>query len=272
LLEYIRKWGEGLKLSGGNQSVEKTMQIIEMLAKSNEPMRLSRLSREVEMPPSTVLRMLNTLVELGYAYQENEESRRYGLTLRFLHIGQMAAENFSIWNIAHPFLERVSRETGEAGCLAIKEINEVRYIDVINVVNGTLSIRQHIGGSGYLHSTGSGKLFLMQYSEKELDEYIQQGLPALTPHTLTTKRELMYELEKCRERGYAIDDQECEIGMCCVAAPLYDASQKVIASLSISGPISRMTKTRYETEIAPLLCKAANSITQLVSGLRLNPK
>lgn len=262
-----------MKLSGSNQSVEKTIRIIEMLAMAKEPMRLSEMAKGVGMPPSTVLRMINTLVELGYAYQEEEEPHRYGLTIRFLRIGQMAADHFSIRDVAHPYLIRISRETGESSCLSIEDHYKVRYIDVTEGSGNLITIRQRIGGSGMMHCTGSGKLFLSQYQEEQLDDFIREkGIPGLTSHTLTTKPELMYELESCRRLGYATDDEECEIGMRCIAAPICDSQGKIIAAISISGPISRMTRLRNEKELAPMLCEVADKITQKMVGTRIEKR
>lgn len=250
-----------------NHSVEKTLKIIEALAQASTPLRLSELSKMVSMPASTVLRMAKTLVSMGYAYQEEEEPCRYGLTMRFLKIGQMAAAHFSIRDIAHPYLGQISQVTGESCCLAIEDHHKVRYIDVIEGRGNMITIRQQVGHSGKMHCTGSGKLFLMQYTEEELDRYIEDaGLLSLTPHTITTKKDLQYELKECQERGYAIDDEECEIGMRCIAVPVYDVMDRVCAAISISGPISRMSKLLYETEFAPLLCSMADKVTKKITG------
>lgn len=264
------RMGFVLKQTGKNLSVEKTLKIIETLAKTPHPMSLSSLADEVNMPASTVLRMVNTLVEYGYAYQE-DNSRHYALTMRFLHIGQIAASHISIRDIAHPFLVDISSKTGEASCLAILETNKLRYIDVVEGSGNLVMIRQKVGGSGPMHCTGSGKLFLSQFSTEELDSFIAQfGLPSLTMHSLVHKKDLQYDLDLCRKRGYAIDDEECEIGMRCVAAPIRDSSGKIIACISVSGPITRMTRLRYESEILPPLCKAANEITKKIAGKSSN--
>ena len=119
------------KMSKTNQSVEKTMRIVEILARANSPMRLSDIARDAEMPASTTLRMVNTLVECGYAYQEENGSQGYGLTRRFFKIGQQVASHFSIRDLAHPYLVSLAQEAGESCCLAILDHDEVRYLDVV---------------------------------------------------------------------------------------------------------------------------------------------
>lgn len=256
-----------MKLSGSNQSVEKTIRIIEVLAASPTPMRLSEIAKGVDVPASTVLRMLNTLVEMGYAYQEEEGLRRYGLTMHFLYIGKMVADHFSIRDIAHPFLKELSLDTGESCCLAIEDRNVVRYVDVVENSHALITIRQRIGGEALMHCTGSGKVLLMQKSEEEIDRYIAlKGLPQLTVHSLGTREKLISELEDCRRNGYAMDDEECEIGMRCLAVPVYDERGKVIAAICLSGPVTRMPMERCITELIPKICQKAELISRTVSG------
>ena len=248
-------------------SVQKTIRIIEVLAKASVPMRLSEIAAQVEMPASTVFRMLNTLVDCGYAYQEREGQQRYGLTMRFVQIGQMVADHFSIREVAHPFLAGLSEEVGESCCLSIEENQKVLYVDVVENTRSAISIRQKVGGTAPMHCTGSGKLLLTRYSAEQLRAYVDaNGLPALTRYTLTTAEDLAYAVDQARENGFATDEEECEIGMRCLAAPIRDASGKVIAALSISGPISRMTRLRCDVELLPRLCEYAREITEKVGG------
>lgn len=252
-----------------NQSIEKGLHIIEILAHSGEPMRLYDIAKEAEMPACTVSRMVNTLVKYGYAFQEHNSSQRYGLTLRFLHIGQMACAHFSIRDIAHPFLIALSHETGESCCLSINECGILRYLDVVESTRSQVMIRQRIGGTALMHCTGSGKVFLCEYSKQKLNDFVnEKGLPKITSNTITTPEELEYDLQGVRTRGYALDDEECEIGMRCLAVPIYDASKHVIAALSLSGPTSRMPKMRYELELSPKLCECANAISEQFCGKR----
>ena len=255
------------KLTKNNQSVEKTLRIIETLARAPEPLRLSQVAEGVDMPLSTVLRMLTTLIDCGYAYQEDSEMKRYGLTMRFTLIGQMVADHFSIRNVAHAYLQKLSQQCGESCCLAIEDNQRVRYLDVVEASKSLITIRQRVGGSAPMHCTGSGKLFLSRYPEAELAEFIQKhGLASLTSHTLTTAEELRYDMETVRKNGYAVDDEECEIGVRCLAAPVYDSIGQMIATVSVSGPISRMNRRRLDVELAPLICATAQAITNVVSG------
>ncbi len=258
-----------MKLTKGNQSVEKTLRIIEVMADTaGGPLRLSDIAQEVDLPDSTVLRMLNTLVNMGYAYQEEGYLRRYGLTMKFLSVGQKAADHLSLRDIIHPYLAEMSAQTGETCCAAHLRGDRLVYIDVVTPSSGSaLTIRQQIGGTAYLHCTGSGKMFLAQYTPEELDRLIRDtGLPALTPHTITDRNELVYELDKCRKNGYAVDDEEVEIGMRCLGAAVLDISGRAAAAICMSGPVSRMSRYRCEQELAPLLRRTAARITAAITG------
>ena len=200
------------KLSKLNQSVEKVLQIIEIMAHERQPMRLQDVAAGCGMPASTVLRMLNTLLVYGYVNQD-PHSLRYSLSLKFAQIGSRVCEQVSLRDIVHPLLAELSRECREASCLAIEEDMEVVYTDVVDGPDSMLKIMQRIGKRAPMHSTGIGKLLLLNYSEEQLDEYIAaKGLPALTPNTLVTKQALAAKLEEIRGQGYALDDEECELG------------------------------------------------------------
>ena len=252
-----------------NQSVEKALSIIEILAHSSGSMRLFDIAKEADMPASTVFRMLNTLIKYGYAYQECNGSQRYGLTLRFLYIGQLASDHFRIRDIAHPFLISLTQQTDESCCLAINDSGALHYLDVVESTRSHVMIRQRIGGTAYMHCTGSGKVFLSECDHDKLKDFVQKkGLPKVTDNTITTLDQLEADLQKVRERGYAIDDEECEIGMRCLCAPIRDAGGHVFAALSLSGPTSRMQYERFDQELSPKLCACANAITEQLCGKR----
>jgi DNA-binding IclR family transcriptional regulator len=252
------------KLTKTNQSVEKTLQIIETMAAAREPLRLADIALKVQMPASTTLRMVNTLVQQGYAYQE-ANSLRYGLTLRFTQIGSQVNAQLSIRDIAHPILVRLTQDYNESACLAIEEEMEVIYIDVVDGPDGLLKITQRIGKRAPMHSTGVGKLMLTQYTPAMLALLIEKrGLLRLTPNTVTSMEDLNKEMELIRQRGYALDDEECELGARCLAAPVRNFEGKIVAAISLSGPISRMNLKRI-SEVAPSLITAADEIARLLA-------
>lgn len=250
-----------------NQSVEKALRIIEILAHSSGSMRLFDIAQQANMPTSTAFRMVNTLVKKGYAFQERDGSQRYGLTLRFLNIGQLISNHFQIRDITHSFLTALVQETGESCCLALNENGQLRYLDVVEGMRNQVVIRQRIGGTAPMHCTGSGKIFLSQFDDDKLSAFIREkGLPSVTRNTITREEDLKVELEAVRTRGYAIDDEECQIGMRCLSVPIRNANGTIVAAISLSGPIARMTHLRCQQEISVKLCECASQIAQQIYG------
>lgn len=243
------------------------MRIVEILAESNTSMRLSELAKLADLPPSTALRMVNTLISCGYAYQDMKGSRGYGLTMRFFKIGQQVMDRFSIRDVAHPFLLELSRGVGESCCLAAKEQDILRYIDVVESTRNIMKIRQQVGDRVPMHCTATGKLFLTQYDPASLAELISRGLPRRTRRTLTNESALRYDLEQIARQGYAVDDEECEEGMYCVAMPVCNLDGGIIATICVSGPIYRMTKDRVSFEILPKLHACTGEISSRINGI-----
>ena len=234
------------RLTEKNQSVEKTLQIIETMAENKGPMRLSDISAKVKYPASTVLRMLNALISLGYVKQDAETSR-YLLTMKFCRIGELVKSQYSIRDLVRPYLQELSRRCQESSCLAVEDDMTVVYIDVVDGPDKILKTLQRIGKIAPMHCTGVGKLLLLNYSEEQLEFFAEQkGLPKLTDNTITTLEALKKELEKIRMQGYALDNEEFEIGARCVAAPIRDYTGKIVACISISGPVSRITMEKVQ--------------------------
>ena len=232
------------KLTKSNQSVEKALQIIEVMSKSRGAMRLSDISTEVGLPSSTIIRFLNSLMGYNYVNQDRE-TLKYSLSLKFCYIASKVSSQISLRDVIRPFLIELSEKCGESACLAIVEDLMMTYIDVVDGPDNMLKTMQRIGKRAPLHSTGVGKLILQEFDATEVDKFIQErGLPSLTPNTITTKEVLIEELIKIKQQGYALDNEECELGARCVAAPLRDYTGKIIACISISGPISRVTNEK----------------------------
>lgn len=229
-----------------NQSVAKVLQIIETLANAGEPMRLIEVAHVVEMPSSTVLRMITSLMERGYAYQDSR-TQRYSLTLRFAEIGNRILERFDIRSVVHPFLEKLVQQTGETACLAVEQDMQCIYLDVVHNPDSLINIRQAVGKAAPMHATGSGKLMLGQYTPQELKHYVDvRGLPAYTSYTITSLSALEKALDAARLQDFALDDQECELGVRCLAMPLYNYQKRVIGTICVTGPVSRMSYQRLE--------------------------
>lgn len=244
-----------------NQSIAKALQIVEVMASGDGPMRLQDIGKNVRLPASTVLRFLKTLMDHDYV-EQNPQTLQYYLTLKFCQISERIKRQIKVRDIAHPILAELSRELGEATSLAIARDGQVVYVDVVEGPDHMLQTLQRIGKIAPMNTTGVGKALMQDYTSDELDTLVStHGLPKPTPNTIGSKRALVKELARVRELGYATDNEECELGVRCIAAPIRDYSGTVVAAISSSGPVGRMTMERLE-RIAPRMKRAADQISR----------
>ena len=233
-----------IKSSKTNHSVGKAMRIIETMAEDGGPMRLQDIADRVDLPPSTAMRFLNTLAVHGYVHQ-HPETLRYSLSLKLCAIADRINAQVNVRDVIHPHIERLSHLCGESTCLAVEESREVVYVDVVEGPDKMLKTLQRIGKRAPMHCTGVGKTMLLNYPDEIVREIItESGMERLTPNTITDPEHLLTELMGVRSDGTAIDDEECEPGVRCVAAPVRDYTGRVIASISVSGPASRLNGER----------------------------
>ena len=235
-----------------NQSTEKALSILELLADASEPVRLRDLSQALSINPSTALRFLTSLQNCGYVSQE-PESQRYFLTYKICRLAHQVSRHNQIQAITHPYLIMLSEKFGEAVCVSVERDMMMVYVDVASGPQQTLMSLQRIGNVSPMHCTGNGKLLLLNYSSEKLDAFIRQrGLPQNTVHTITTRQALDDELAQIRRQGFALDNEECEIGVRCMACPIYDYTGAIVAGISVTGPVSRMTDDKLTDMRAPL--------------------
>ncbi len=210
------------------------------MAFEKKPLRLQEIAHIADIPQSTASRFLATLVNTGYATQ-NEESLKYQLTLKFCQIGNAIHSQFSIRDICKPYLYDLSQKCCESAYVSVEENMAIMYLDSAEAPSNTLAILHKVGWIAPMHSTAAGKVLLLNYSPQLFQKFLDsRSLPKLTMNTITDSRELLTTLEHVRSDGFAIDDEENEIGVRCVAAPVYDYEGKIIAAISVSGPTSRM--------------------------------
>lgn len=244
---------ENNKSSKSNQSVEKVFNIIELLAEKGEPMRILDISKELCMNTSTVLRFLATLESCGYVSQD-EETLKYYLTYKICNVANKVSSKDSIREIARPYMKQLSKIFGESVCLAVEQEMTVVYIDVVEGQDQMLRTMQRIGNIAPMHCTGIGKLFLLDYPESKLDKLIDiKGLQRFTEYTLTSKEQIVDQLKEIGELGYAYDNEECEVGARCIAFPIRDYTGKIVAGISVTGPVSRLTDTHISNRMKYIL-------------------
>ena len=227
--------------SGGKniQSVTRALAILELLATYRHGERLTSISQELGLNKSTTHSLISTLENLGYV-QQDQETAKYSLGLKLFELGQVVHANMDLRNIAMPFLQELALKFGETVHLAILSKGEVVYIDKVDAFR-SIRIGSQIGGRNPAHCTGVGKVLLAGFTDKELTDIIGNvKLEKFTANTIVSKEELHKHLEKVKLDGFAVDQEEIEEGLSCIAAPIKNHRGKVIAGISVSGPTSRM--------------------------------
>jgi DNA-binding IclR family transcriptional regulator len=251
---------EGVKK---NQSLGKALQIIETMAEHCAPMRLQELSGRLEMNESTVLRFLNTLIDYGYV-KRLAPGGKYSLTLKLAQLGSRIHTGFPYQRVLHPYLEELSRELLEPVSLTVEQDGNVVYIDTVDGPDHMLRTLQRIGKVAPMHSTAAGKLLLLNYGEDLLKDFIEKkGLPSFTEKTITRPVDFISELETVKKRGYAYDNEECEVGVKCIAFPVRDFSGKNVAAISISAPMTRFTPEKEQKILRVLEYVTRRASTEL---------
>jgi Transcriptional regulator len=243
-----------------NQSSDKLLNLLEIMTEQSEPLRLQDIAKLCSMNSSTTLRFLTALQRRNYVAQDID-SGRYYLTFKICALAQNVSTLFDMRGIAIPFMRNVSQIFGESCNLAMENDMTVVYIDVANVPNKMLMSTQRIGNIAPMHCTGVGKLFLSEYSSVELERLVAvKKLTHFTEYTISDLASLRTELERIRNAGYAFDNEECEIGARCIAAPVRDYTGRIKAGISVSGPAIRMTDEHIFAHL-PCLLEAAEQIS-----------
>ena len=253
-----------IDVSTKNLSIMKAFDIIEFLAdENNEPQRLRDIADALGMNASTVSRFVSSLVDRGYILQDHDTSR-YFLSTRFCSIANAINSNDLLYNLCMPVMREISKVVNESVCLAIEQNAEVEYIGVVPAAGQMLQIMQRIGKRAPMHCTGIGKLLLSNHSREEMLQIAREkGLPSFTQHTITSEENLLAEVYKVKQQGYAYDNEECEIGARCIALPLTDPFGKIVAGISITGPVFRLTDEWIE-EIFPYFSEQVRKLCKKI--------
>ena len=241
------------KNSGGVQSVERVLDLLEAMVRSGGPMSLSELAEASSLPLPTIHRLLRTLT--GRSYVRQLSNRQYALGPRLIPLGEGAGEQLGAF--VQPELARLVAALSETANMAVHDGDRVLYISQVPSPHA-MRMFTEVGQRVPMHNTGVGKAILAQLDDDAVRRIIDRaGMPPATERSLTTIEELLEELRVTRERGYAIDDNEQEIGVRCFAVAV--PGSPTPAAVSVSGPISRVDRG-FGKRAVPLLRRAASAI------------
>jgi IclR family acetate operon transcriptional repressor len=220
---------------------------------------LSELAAGSGLPLPTIHRLMRTLVACGYVRQQ--PSRRYALGPRLIRLGESASRRVGSW--ARPYLARLVEETGETANMALLDGDEVVYVAQVPSKH-SMRMFTEVGRRVLPHSTGVGKALLADCPPEEVRALLARtGMPAATDRTITTADAFLAALEEVRRAGYAVDDNEQEVGVRCLAVVVPGSPTR--AALSVSGPAGRVTD-EATTRIVPVLRAVAAELGETLRG------
>ncbi|NYI95417.1 IclR family acetate operon transcriptional repressor [Streptomonospora nanhaiensis] len=235
---------------GGVQSLDRAFALLEIMADAGGEISLSQLAESSGLPLPTIHRIIRTLVGKGYVRQL--PSRRYALGPRLIGLGDSASRMLGTW--ARPHLTHLVEELGETANLAMLDGDKVVYVAQVPSQHA-MRMFTEVGRRVPAHSAGVGKALLAQLPDREAMAVLHRaGMPAATDRTITTPDAFAAEITRIRERGYAIDDGEQEVGVRCLAVPVRGGP--AMMAVSISGPEARVS-WEFVTRAAPIVQRAA---------------
>ncbi|MES1038798.1 IclR family transcriptional regulator [Peribacillus simplex] len=227
------------------KSVSRALDIITIVSLKKGGLGVTEISKQIDINKSSVYRILSTLVQYGYIEQDSE-TERYKLGYKFLEVSSKLLESIDLRSEARQYLQELENTTNEVIHLVVYDQGEVVYIEKLEG-NETLRMHSKVGKRAPMHCTSVGKAILAYLPPNVVLNILEQkGMPMHTDKTITNKDDFLQELNQVRIKGYALDLEENEYGITCIAVPIFDHSGKVIAAVSISGPTMRMTDQRID--------------------------
>ena len=245
--------------TSGVQAVKRAIAILKAFSSEEPELGVAELSRRLKLPKSTVSRLLVTLEEEGLVTQD-PETGLYRLGVELIRLANSVHLFTDLRRIAQPHMRRLAMDVGESVSIAVLQGQDVVNLDVF-VPPGHLIKR--VGWAGRhmpAYATAAGRAILAFLPREERLHYLKGPFTPLTPHTITDPKRLRLELQRVHAQGYATAFEELEEGLHAVSAPIFNYEGRVIASISVSGPGYRLTRTRIR-EIAPKVVETAFRIS-----------
>jgi DNA-binding IclR family transcriptional regulator len=237
----------------------KALELLSVFSFREPRLSLADLATRTGIPRATAFRLLSTLEQSGFLAKDHGA---YQLGIKCFVLGNIVAGGLDLRETSHPHLVALRDTTRETTQIAILDHWQVVYLERVPSPYPSGFMRTRAGAILPAYCTGLGKTLLAYAHETEVEAWAAgQKFPALTPHTITSAKRLLKELRVVRERGYAIDDEEREKGVKCLAAPVRNHSGGVVAAVSVAGPIDRLPQDLIDSDIAAAVMAAARAIS-----------
>jgi len=242
------------------QSVAHALDVLEEFKGDAIELGVTELSKKLKLHKNNIFRLLATLEARGYI-EQNKSTENYRLGLKSLELGQTFIRQMGLLRQARSTLEELASRANETSYLAIMRSNDVIYLDVVEA-NQTVRVASRVGLRLPPFCTAVGKVLIASDSEEELRKKLPEHLEKRTDKTITDAKVLIEHLKKVHKQGYALDDEEYEEGVRCIAAPVRDYTGNVVAAISISGPAMRMTDKKIVDDLVQAVREGGEEVSR----------
>lgn len=242
--------------------LEKALAVLELFDEQGKELTLTEIAQGLGLNKTTAFRIVTVLDETNYL-EKAPRSMKYRLGFKLFHLGSLVEGGAELKRRARPILDELKQACDETVHLVVLNRGEALYLDKLEG-RKTVRVVSRVGMTLPAHCSGVGKVLLAHLPDDAVESIVREkGLKRFTPNTITDRSALRAELRRIRDRGYALDNEEIEIGLRCVAAPISDGSGTVIGALSISGPTFRFEGKDAERLIAHAL-RAAGRVSEVM--------
>ena len=259
LNQNLKDWMELMDSKGRVQSIDRAVGILNCFSPKRQELRLTEIADELDLNKSTAHGIITTLKYHGLIDQD-EETQKYRLGLRILELASIVKDSLKINEISRPYIDEIRSKLEETVHLGTLDKKEVVYLEKAES-HQSMRIVTTIGSRMPAYCTGIGKAMLAYVDEQTVLDLLPDEIERFTPNTITDKNQLIEELKKIRNQGYSLDNQEHDLGLTCVAAPIFDNLGNASYGISVSGPSIRITEDRIK-EITTVVKDAADKISR----------
>jgi IclR family pca regulon transcriptional regulator len=242
------------------EALARGLEILSLFTTEKPSLNMNEIVIAIQLKKTTAFRMVSTLEMLGYL-EHDPITRSFRPGLKVLQLGFTALNSLELATTAQPYLKSLSDACGETTNMAIRDGADIIYVGR-NITQQIISVNLYRGSRLPVYCTSMGKSLIIDLSRQELFDLLGEG-PYLKrgPNTITSLEALVSEVNKVRQQGYSINDEELTIGLFSVAAPVRDPEGKLVAAINISVPSSRMSRQELELNLAPKVVDTAHQIS-----------
>jgi DNA-binding IclR family transcriptional regulator len=243
------------------KSVNNALELLEQFNVDSDELGVTELSKRLNLHKNKVFRLLATLETKGYI-EQNKTTENYRLGVKSLELGRTFIKQLGLVPPVKPFLKEIVRECNEMAYLGTIRQKYVVCLDV-EEPNQAVKVTNHVGLRFPIHCTAIGKAQIAYATEEELEKWgILENMGRFTPNTIVNKAEFIKHIKEVARRGYALDNEEYNPGVRCVAVPIRDYTGRVVGGISVPGPSFRMTEEIVKGEIIPVVKDAGEKASK----------